>query len=300
MAKRYKLGRSRRPSSLWALGLISLTLMGCGGAPGTMANQASAPIPAAMAERSSADAAQFTNAGVPSPAQPSAMQPQLIKTVSIRVKVNSVTAAIATAQSIVTQPQGEVLNLNDERTDNNRTATLSFRVPAAQLDRTITAVIELGYLQSHTISAEDVTDQLVDADGFKPAPIRILGRSSRSRVHADLFAVFAATLEGHNAIHQRKQGVIVTTAHIVAGVNLGATLTDQDVAGAHDLAAVALHTQALGIRVATVTSTTSTFLVSHDELPLKSLLNQNDRAGWVAEPGRGVVEWLVKPSQAPA
>lgn len=92
------------------------------------------------------------------------MQPQLIKTVSIRVKVNSVTEAIATAQSIVTQQQGEVLNLNDERTDNNRTATLSFRVPAAQLDRTITAVIELGYLQSRTISAEDVTDQLVDAD----------------------------------------------------------------------------------------------------------------------------------------
>lgn len=164
MAKRYKLGRSRRPSPLWALGLISLTLVGCGGAPGTMANKASAPIPAAMAERASADAAQSTNAGVPSPGQPPAMQPQLIKTVSIRVKVNSVTEAIATAQSIVTQQQGEVLNLNDERTDNNRTATLSFRVPAAQLDRTITAVIELGYLQSRTISAEDVTDQLVDAD----------------------------------------------------------------------------------------------------------------------------------------
>lgn len=161
MARQSRPGRSHHPSSLWALGLVGLTLVSCGGAPTSMANKAA---PAAMAERTSGMPAPAPDGAAPAAEAVKVPQPQLIKTVSIRVKVNSVTEAIAAAQAIVAQQQGDVLNLNDERSNNSRTATLSFRIPASQLDRTVTAVVELGYLQSRTISAEDVTDQLVDAD----------------------------------------------------------------------------------------------------------------------------------------
>src|SRR5690606_3310510 len=51
--------------------------------------------------------------------------------------------------------------------------------------------------------------------------------------------------------------------HTVAGVEARAALTDEDLAGADDLATEALHTEALGVGVATVLGAGSTLLTCH-------------------------------------
>ena len=49
-----------------------------------------------------------------------------------------------------------------------------------------------------------------------------------------------------------EQGVVVAAADVGAGVEVGAALADEDLAGLDELAAEALDAQALGVRVATV------------------------------------------------
>lgn len=147
-------------SALGAL-MVSLTVVSCGAAPGTMANRAAAPMTEAIAP---ADLDQQVAQASSPQAPPRAAQPQLIKTVALTIKANSVTEAIAAAQGVVSQNQGDVLTLNDRRTDTSRIATMTFRIPADRLDRAVEAVVRLGYLQNRSLQAEDVTDQLVDAD----------------------------------------------------------------------------------------------------------------------------------------
>src|SRR6476620_4185168 len=80
--------------------------------------------------------------------------------------------------------------------------------------------------------------------------------------HADRLA---ATLgvELHGAGGGREQGVVAATSAVHAGVEVGAALTDQDLAGLDDLAAEPLHAQPLGGGVTTVTCAGSALLVCH-------------------------------------
>ena len=55
-----------------------------------------------------------------------------------------------------------------------------------------------------------------------------------------------------------------TLAHVGAGMDLGAALTDQDVAGQHELAVTALDAQALGLGVTTVTGGADALLVGEN------------------------------------
>ena len=62
-----------------------------------------------------------------------------------------------------------------------------------------------------------------------------------------------------------EQSVIVTAAHIVAGVEMSAALTDDDLAGLDELTAKTLNAQTLSIRIAAVAGGTKTLLVCHSE-----------------------------------
>ena len=57
----------------------------------------------------------------------------------------------------------------------------------------------------------------------------------------------AAGAELHRAVLEREQGVILAAAHVEAGVEVRATLANDDLAGVDQLATEALHAEALGV-----------------------------------------------------
>ena len=62
---------------------------------------------------------------------------------------------------------------------------------------------------------------------------------------ADLLAVAAHALEAHTAIHQSKQGIVAADAHVLTGMDMGAALTHQNVAGQNELTIGALEAETL-------------------------------------------------------
>ena len=78
---------------------------------------------------------------------------------------------------------------------------------------------------------------------------------------ADLLAVTAHALKAHAAIHQSKQGIVAADAHVLAGMDMGAALTHQDVAGQNELTIGALDAQTLRLGVAAVFGRTYAFFM---------------------------------------
>jgi ACT domain-containing protein len=98
-------------------------------------------------------------------AAPARSQPQLIKTANLQVTVKSVPTTLDQVKSIAQQHQGDILNLSDQiptEANRHRTASLQIRVPQAKLDATLKALKALGDVDSQSVTAEDVSTQLVD------------------------------------------------------------------------------------------------------------------------------------------
>lgn len=72
------------------------------------------------------------------------------------------------------------------------------------------------------------------------------------RIYRNFLAVFTETLKGNNAFYQGKQGVVLAAADVIAGVNLGAALPINDIAGFNAFAAKFFTTKALAARVSAV------------------------------------------------
>ena len=73
-------------------------------------------------------------------------------------------------------------------------------------------------------------------------------------------AVTANALEVNAAIDQSEQGVIAADADALTRMDVGAALTDQDVAGQNELTVAALDAEALGLGITTVLGRTYAFL----------------------------------------
>ena len=79
-------------------------------------------------------------------------------------------------------------------------------------------------------------------------------------------AATALGAELHGARDEREQRVVTTAAHTVTGVELGAALANQDLAGVDDLSAEALDAESLRVGVAAVAAGRRALLVSHRSL----------------------------------
>ena len=79
-------------------------------------------------------------------------------------------------------------------------------------------------------------------------------------LHAALLAALAHALKTDSAVNQSKQGIIAALANVLTRHNVGATLTDQDVAGQNELTVAALDAEALGLGITTVLGRTYAFL----------------------------------------
>lgn len=92
-------------------------------------------------------------------------RPQLIKKAAITVIVNSVSQSIDTVSKIINNKQGDLIGLNERQpTKNNarHTASITLRVPQNQLESTLDELGKLGTVENRSITAEDVSNQLVD------------------------------------------------------------------------------------------------------------------------------------------
>lgn len=143
------------------LGAIALT--GCGSANYKSDVISSAPVesmPAPAAPYPAADRA-IAAGEVPKVA------PQLIKRAELNLVVSSIEETIETVSGLIQQQQGDVLGLQEYQPANKNVrhrASMQLRVPQARLETTLDALSELGTMQNRTITAEDVSNQLVDLE----------------------------------------------------------------------------------------------------------------------------------------
>ena len=80
-------------------------------------------------------------------------------------------------------------------------------------------------------------------------------------VNADLLLILVLALELDLAVDERKQGVILADTDIVAGMDSGAALSDNDIAGNDGLTVSLLYAKTLRLTVAAVLGGTDTFFM---------------------------------------
>ncbi|MGF1519493.1 MAG: DUF4349 domain-containing protein [Nodosilinea sp.] len=92
--------------------------------------------------------------------------PQLVKQASLTLVLTDVEGAITQVQTMLQQSQGDLLSLQDRRSPEGHTqqVSLMLRVPQAELDNVLTYLRSLGTVQQQSLTAEDVSSQLVDLD----------------------------------------------------------------------------------------------------------------------------------------
>jgi Domain of unknown function (DUF4349) len=166
--------------------MASAVLASCASAPSSQQFSSDGAAPASVPMTAeSLDQSQKMAAA--SPVSQPRSQPQLIKTANLQVTVKSVINSLEQVKAIAQQQQGDILNLSDQiptEGSRHRTASIQMRVPQAKLDDAIKALKALGDLDSQSITAEDVSTQLVDSQArlknlrrTEETLLEIMGRS---------------------------------------------------------------------------------------------------------------------------
>lgn len=87
-------------------------------------------------------------------------------------------------------------------------------------------------------------------------------RLFRYGINADLFLVFAHSFETNDTVGQSEQRVVATLAYVRTGVNLRASLANENVSGKHRLTVATFCTESFGFTISSVVGRTRTFLMS--------------------------------------
>jgi hypothetical protein len=125
----------------------------------------SAPPPPSAAQRA---AGGSKTAAVPKKAaETPATRPQLIKKAELSVVVKSIDATTKSVTNIVEKQQGDILGFQNQKPPDSsvrQTASVEIRVPQERLETTLEALAKLGTVENRSLTAEDVTEQLVDSE----------------------------------------------------------------------------------------------------------------------------------------
>lgn len=119
------------------------------------------PIVAAMPREPQSEASDAVVAQV------AKQRPQLIKNAELSLSVASIDKLVPTVLQIVKQKQGDLFRFEDNKPQDNtsrHTASMEIKVPQQELEPTLDRLAKLGSVQRRTLTAEDVTDQIVDND----------------------------------------------------------------------------------------------------------------------------------------
>lgn len=156
---------------------------------GAVAGNAPAPPPSAAREGSLNGTLNIVST-LPPPAFAGRLQrPQLIRTGSMSLLVPDVERAVGQLTTLAQMQFGDVVSLDDETPSQpgvRHTAQIQLSVPADRFDETMTALAKMGAVQSRSINAENVSDQIVDAQArlrnlrhTEADMLRILDRSGK-------------------------------------------------------------------------------------------------------------------------
>ena len=125
----------------------------------------SAPPPPPSAQR--AAGGSQTAAVSKKVAETPATRPQLIKKAQLSLVVKSLDASSKSVTNIVEKQQGDILGFQNQKPPDSsvrQTASVEIRVPQERLETTLEALAKLGTVENRSLTAEDVTNQLVDSE----------------------------------------------------------------------------------------------------------------------------------------
>lgn len=158
-----------RQSALFMSALVGGAIFtSCAAAPD---NVASKVLPPSVLENQVASqaaiSADTTGNVAANPETPSVPRnrPQLIKKAAMTVVVDSVDKSIDAVTKIITKQQGDLISLNERqptKSSSRHTASIQLRIPQNLLEATIEELTKLGTVENRNITAEDVSNQLVD------------------------------------------------------------------------------------------------------------------------------------------
>jgi hypothetical protein len=162
-----------------AAAVMVLGLAGCGGGSTDQAMMAEGAMPAAEMPMMDGKAP--------------VVEQQVIRTAYVTIRVSDVTAGVADVRSAVNATGGTISTEDVSRYDGSQTATLTVRIPAEDLDAFLAGLADLGTIEQSSISAADVTTQVIDLDAritsLKGSIARLTELQSQAANVADLVAV---------------------------------------------------------------------------------------------------------------
>lgn len=194
--------------------ILSTAVSACGSYRSPTASTAP-QAPAAENSLAGASTDKAVDAGDQAEANPAStstvpkQQPQLVKSGTLTLTVDSVGQAIEKVTAVARQQQGDLLGLQDQLPDapgSRHTALLQIRVPQQNLEATIKELTQIGIVQQQSISAEDVSNQLVDYQArlrnLRKTETTLLEIMNRSGSIADVLQVAQELSNVRNSIEQ--------------------------------------------------------------------------------------------------
>ncbi|MBE7381414.1 MAG: DUF4349 domain-containing protein [Leptolyngbya sp. SIO1E4] len=178
----------------WLMGLLSTAvLVGCSGAPVETIQGAdeAARAPSADIISLTEDETQSQSA----PTEAGQRRPQLIKNAFLQIELADIDAAVKVISDILKQSQGDLLELSDQENDARapRQVALELRIPQDNLESVLEQLQALGTVQEQSITAEDVSTQLVDLQArvrnLRKSEETLLGIMERSGSISDVLEV---------------------------------------------------------------------------------------------------------------
>jgi hypothetical protein len=211
-----KTWRCYPPKHLLGLTLGTALLVGCAGAPMTQSgsDMASESMPPAELDQSRGNMAQAPTEEATSADAIEAqgndpveqLTPQLVKQASLVLVLSELDQGVARIQEIVRQAQGDVLSLQDYRSPEGvaHQITLTARVPQDRLEAVLEDIQPLGTIQEQSLTAEDVSSQLVDLE----ARLRNLRKSEEALLEImDRSGDIADVLEVSRELSQVRESI---------------------------------------------------------------------------------------------
>lgn len=167
--------RSARTAVLVALTGLLIAGCGSGGVSGGM------PVEGALS-----DAAAQSTESMPS-------EQQIIRTANVSLEVDDVDESVLSITANVDAVDGFVQSRSLNRYDNDATASMTIRIPAAGLEDFLVLLADEGEVVTSTIDAQDVTIEVIDLDAristLEASIDRLRELQQQATTVADLVAV---------------------------------------------------------------------------------------------------------------